>query len=832
MAAPANTEEFLDLVRKSGVTEEKRLDPWLQKTRSNGLPAKASEAAGLLVRDGILTTFQAEQILQGKWRRFTIGKYKVLEKLGSGGMGSVYLCEHKLMRRRVAVKVLPTAKAADESSLQRFYREARAVAALDHPHIVHAYDIDNDDNLHFLVMEYVDGASFQELVKKIGPIDIIRACHYIRAAALGLEHASQAGLIHRDIKPGNILVDRTGVVKILDMGLARFFNDEDDVLTKKFDENVLGTADYLAPEQAQDSHTVDIRADIYSLGATFYYLLTGRTIFGEGTVAQKLMWHMSRVPKPVTEFRPEVPAELSAILQKMLAKEPSDRFQTPGEVAAALEPFTQTPIEPPADREMPQLSLAATGQTATGQTIASQTAMSHNAPQLPSLETAETAVVKRDDSPGAVPKALQGMSSKAPLKTNPAPPASTASAAPPAPSAPSASNAPAAPAPPPSRTPPTPPGASKRSAPRAPGASGPSKSPKPKSSPRSAAAAGAKAEARSEPAPVQTLTSPAAESDESAFWESLGSVDTADPSAKADTAPQPAPSAKRLLAKDAVKNKRRAWLIFGSLAIAAGVLLISALVYVVVNRSGPTAETRRPLEVSREGDKRYRSVFQALLAAKAGDVIHLTDEVHKENLLIEPKLNLATDVTVQAAPGKEVVWKSASPDDKVALLTLQHAARFKVKGPGLTFDGTLAGGKRVRDLIVVNFEAPGLTIDDVALKNFGRSGVNVMNAWGNKAHPIRLVNLSASATPPPVDPKAQEIDPKTQKIDPKTKKPVPAQAPDPVFAALLFDANPDITHPPYNDFMEIGAVHIEGGLKTAIKAKDNTVNGKNIVWPQ
>src|SRR5438132_9950978 len=143
-------------------------------------------------------------------------------------MGQVYLCEHKLMRRRVAVKVLPTAKAADDAARERFYREARAVAALDHPNIVHAYDIDQDENLHFLVMEYVDGSSFQDIVKRFGPLDIARACHYVRQAALGLDHAHQAGLVHRDIKPGNIMLDRGGVVKILDMGLARFFNDEDD----------------------------------------------------------------------------------------------------------------------------------------------------------------------------------------------------------------------------------------------------------------------------------------------------------------------------------------------------------------------------------------------------------------------------------------------------------------------------------------------------------------------------------------------------------------------------------------------------------------------------
>src|SRR5262249_48960830 len=152
----------------------------------------------------VLTHFQAEQFLLGKWRRFTIGKYKVLERLGSGGMGSVYLCEHKLMRRRVAVKGLPTAKATDPSALERFYREARALAALAHTNIVHAYDIDQDDNLHFLVMEYVDGASLQEIVKKAGPLAALRAAHYIRQAAEGLHHAHMSGLVHRDIKPGNV----------------------------------------------------------------------------------------------------------------------------------------------------------------------------------------------------------------------------------------------------------------------------------------------------------------------------------------------------------------------------------------------------------------------------------------------------------------------------------------------------------------------------------------------------------------------------------------------------------------------------------------------------
>src|SRR5690242_6481282 len=358
MPAPSTTEEFLDLVRKSGVVDDKRLDAYLARLRAAGpVPAEPAKAAGLLIRDGILTHFQAEQVLQGKWRRFTIGKYKVLERLGAGGMGSVYLCEHKLMRRRVAVKVLPTAKADDPSSLERFYREARAVAALDHPNIVRAYDIDQDEKLHFLVMEYVDGSSLQEIVKRSGALDPVRAAHYIHQSALGLQHAHEAaGLVHRDIKPGNILVDRSGTVKVLDMGLARFFHDEEDVLTKKYDENVLGTADYLAPEQALDSHAVDIRADIYSLGATFYFCLTGKTPFSEGTVAQKLIWHQTRQPKPIRSIRADVPEGLLAVIDRMMAKEAGQRYQTPLEVAEALAPWTQEPIPPPSEKELPRLS--------------------------------------------------------------------------------------------------------------------------------------------------------------------------------------------------------------------------------------------------------------------------------------------------------------------------------------------------------------------------------------------------------------------------------------------------------------------------------------------
>jgi serine/threonine protein kinase len=368
MAVPTTSEDLLNLMRKSGVIEENRLTGYIENHKSVApLPENPRELADSMIRDGVLTFFQAEQFMHGRWRRFTIGKYKVLEHIGSGGMGSVYLCEHKFMRRRAAIKVLPAAKAADPSALERFYREARAVAALDHPNIVRAYDVDVEENLHYLVMEYVDGSSLIEIVKKVGPISHIRIAHYISQSALGLQHAHEAAnLVHRDIKPGNIIVDRNGAVKVLDLGLARFFKDEDDMLTKKFDENVLGTADYLAPEQVLDSHSVDIRADVYSLGATAYYCLTGLTPFGEGTVSQKLIWHQTRKPKSILSIRPDMPPSFVAVIEKMMAKNPADRYQTPADVAVALKPWTASPIPPPPAIEMPQLSLAAQGIGPTG----------------------------------------------------------------------------------------------------------------------------------------------------------------------------------------------------------------------------------------------------------------------------------------------------------------------------------------------------------------------------------------------------------------------------------------------------------------------------------
>jgi hypothetical protein len=363
MPAPATTAELVELVRKSGLVEPERLEAFVARAAADPGPATPRHWAGLLVVAGLVTRFQAEQMLLGKWRGFTVGRYRVLERIGSGGAGAVYLCEHVRVRRKVAVKVLPTVRANNPAALGRFHREARAAGVLDHPNLVKCHDVDQDGELHYLVMDYVDGSNLHEVVARTGPLAPVRAAQYVRQAAQGLQHAHEAGLVHRDIKPANILVDRGGTVRVLDLGLARFFNDDQDLLTLKYDEhNVLGTADYVAPEQALNSHAADIRADVYSLGCTFYFLLTARPPFPDGKAAQKLIYHQSKAPTPVRQLRPEVPAEMAAVLDKMVAKDPGERHQTPAEVVAALEPWAHPPVPPPRDDEMPQLCPAAARQ--------------------------------------------------------------------------------------------------------------------------------------------------------------------------------------------------------------------------------------------------------------------------------------------------------------------------------------------------------------------------------------------------------------------------------------------------------------------------------------
>jgi serine/threonine protein kinase len=362
MSAPTTVDGFLELLSRSGLLDPQRLRSYLQRrAAAGGLSGGPRTLANVLVRDGLLTRFQAEQLLSGKWRNFVLaGKYRVLGPLGAGGMGEVYLCEHQVMRRRVAVKVLPS-RPDDPTALERFRREARAVAQLHHPNIVGGHDIDRDGKVHFLVMEYIDGSTFHAIVRNRGPMDPVRAAHYVRQAALGLQHAHEAGLVHRDIKPSNLLLDRSGTVKILDLGLARFFHDQSDDLSRYHAESPVGTVEYMAPEQALDSHQADIRADIYSLGATFYFLLAGHGPFRARASLARLVSSRAEPPRPIREVRPDVPAGLAAVLERMMAREPAARYPTPAELVTALAPWTATPLPPPPPEEMPALVSPARG---------------------------------------------------------------------------------------------------------------------------------------------------------------------------------------------------------------------------------------------------------------------------------------------------------------------------------------------------------------------------------------------------------------------------------------------------------------------------------------
>lgn len=332
-------DEFIDLVRRSKLAEEDQLSAALAKHRQEHggeLPTEAKDLAQYLIGAGLLTQWHCDKLLEGKYKGFFLGKYKLLGHLGTGGMSSVYLAEHTLMRRLRAIKVLPRKRVGDASYLDRFYQEAEATAKLNHRNIVRAYDIDHEGDTHYLVMEYVEGDDLTTIVQRTGPLDYDTAAEYIAQTAEGLQHAHQHNLIHRDVKPANLLIDGQGVVRLLDLGLALFKTEERASLTLEHRENVLGTADYLAPEQALDSHGVSPRADIYGLGCTMYFVLTGHPPFPDGTLAQRIAMHQSKMPADIRVDRPDCPLALSDICFRMLQKDPDDRYQSAQEVVDAL----------------------------------------------------------------------------------------------------------------------------------------------------------------------------------------------------------------------------------------------------------------------------------------------------------------------------------------------------------------------------------------------------------------------------------------------------------------------------------------------------------------
>lgn len=310
------------------------------------------ELAKTLIRLKWLSVYQAKKLLADKADELQVGQYVILDKVGEGGMGKVYKAVQLSLHRTVALKVVRAALLKSEVALKRFQREVRAAGKLNHPNIVRVFDADQIGDRHFLAMELIEGSDLAKLVKTRGPLPIAVACSFIRQAALGLQYAHEQGMVHRDIKPSNLLVamDEKGqygakcAVKILDMGLARTLQGDvanDDVSTELTRTGtVIGTPDFMSPEQAKNSSTVDHRSDLYSLGCTFFFLLTGEVPFPNGNPLEKLLQHQMDPPRPIQLIRLDTPPEVATIVQCLLAKKPDDRFQSGAALANALERWT------------------------------------------------------------------------------------------------------------------------------------------------------------------------------------------------------------------------------------------------------------------------------------------------------------------------------------------------------------------------------------------------------------------------------------------------------------------------------------------------------------
>jgi serine/threonine protein kinase len=390
----ATISKFVDGVLRTQLLDAEQRDE-LQRLQSSFRDTR--QLAQELLRRDWLTAYQVNQILQGKGDELILGPFVFLERIGEGGMGQVFKARQKVLNRIVALKVIRKQCLGNPKTILRFLREIRAAAQLSHPHIVRAYDADQVNGAYYIAMEFIDGQDLAKLVKDNGPLRVDQSCEYIRQAALGLQHAFERGMVHRDIKPANLLVTRAvasdrrrssglikrpldlnvkrsssmlprseaaqhypwGVVKILDLGLARWDGSYTGEASAHLTQvgSVMGTPEFIAPEQARDSHTSDIRADLYSLGCTLYFLLTGRPPFPTGTMMEKLLQHQNDEAEPVGQARFQrmlawkgtratgnipkemlrVPAPVDEVVRRLLSKQPEDRYQTPVELANELQ---------------------------------------------------------------------------------------------------------------------------------------------------------------------------------------------------------------------------------------------------------------------------------------------------------------------------------------------------------------------------------------------------------------------------------------------------------------------------------------------------------------
>ena len=336
----ASFEALVNSIASSGLVGNEEFAAAVASSGEDG-----QRLADILTANGLLTTFQTTAFREQRGDSLRVGNYDILDKLGAGGMGTVFKARHRRMKRIVALKVLAASLSRDEVFVKRFQREVETIAALGHPGIVMAYDADEAEIGHFLVMEFVNGRDLAAYVDREGPISLSRAVNYTLQVARGLAYAHSQGIIHRDIKPHNLLLDDRGAVKVTDLGLARLSHGAEGAASGSeltMVGGVMGTVDYMPPEQAVDSTSIDHRADIYSLGCTLHYLLTGRPPYSGPTIMAILLKHRDAEIPRLSAVRPGTPPQLDDLFRRMLAKRADERVQQMSEVVAQLEAIAPT----------------------------------------------------------------------------------------------------------------------------------------------------------------------------------------------------------------------------------------------------------------------------------------------------------------------------------------------------------------------------------------------------------------------------------------------------------------------------------------------------------
>ncbi len=334
--ADAPPPDLLAVIRHSGVLTERQLEDIRGKMLKGNYPFDSLELAEKLVREKILTSYQANRLLKNKPHGLAVGRYVILDRIGSGSMGRVYKASHRLMGRVVAIKIVAPEIAGNARIVARFQREMKLVGRLDHPNVVRAFDADQLGQILFIVMEYVDGESLTQKLRAEGPLDPADVVNYIAQAARGLAHAHEMGIVHRDIKPSNLLLSKNQKVKLLDLGLSVLMEADQHSTFETADGIAVGTVDYMSPEQACGK-PVDGRSDLYSLGCAMYHLISGRLPFQGDSPIERLGKRIAGLPTPIRQIRPDIPSNVVKVLDKLLATNRRDRYQTAHEVAEALE---------------------------------------------------------------------------------------------------------------------------------------------------------------------------------------------------------------------------------------------------------------------------------------------------------------------------------------------------------------------------------------------------------------------------------------------------------------------------------------------------------------